>query len=144
MEALWAEAGTEWISLVSTTVNVGFSIVVGIYLLTKAIPKMQADHAKALAEQRVDYIADLKTKRTEFLLELKEREKIGLESLREIRGDFKESIKTVVEHCEREGERRDKLMQVEIANMTRALEDQGKIIDEFRMMMQDFRRAMMK
>jgi hypothetical protein len=59
-----------WPSLLASAVNVGFSIVVGLYLLTKALPKMQQDFRDELKEERTSHIGIIKDVVTAFKAEV--------------------------------------------------------------------------
>jgi hypothetical protein len=110
-----------WFPLITAIINVGFAVVVGAYLLTKAIPKMQDDHSKAIAEQRNAFIKEISSIRKE-----------SQEDSRNQRIEFKESLKVIADHCERENERRDKVLQIELSSLTRAMEAQSIIMEDLR------------
>lgn len=52
MPPLFAQAATEWLAPLASIANIGFSIVVGWYLITKGLPHMQERFGVALKEQR--------------------------------------------------------------------------------------------
>ena len=109
---MWAEAAdvSNWTSLVGLIANAGFAAIVGWYLLTKAIPKMQKEFGDQLQAQRAAYA----------------------ESDRERRADYKESLAIVVLHCERENSRRDEILTVELAQTGKAIDDLRETLEEFR------------
>lgn len=110
---LLAQATNEiagWTSVVSTLVNIGFSALVGWYLLTKALPKVQDDFLAALATQREHYDT------------IENRQ----------RADTKDAMKAITEHCERESARHDELFKVEMRVLSTQMESQGEVMEQIR------------
>lgn len=94
----------------STLINLGFSGVVAWYLLTKALPKIQDA-----------YLAEIKEMRTHS--DTRE-EKAATE--------HKKALDVVLEHCEKENVRHDEAKKVEMAIMTKAMEDNGLVMEQTR------------
>lgn len=53
----------EWIPLLTLGANIGFSVVVAWYLLSRAIPQMQERFDRALSDQRLQFSTDMKSQR---------------------------------------------------------------------------------
>lgn len=145
----FAEGGGElagWASLVGSIVNIGFAAVVGWYLLTKAIPKMQEDFRgeqkatregseKTVLDTRAEHreqIKGLATEHKETILAIQAANK---ESIQAIQTNNKESVKAVLDHCEREAKRRDETFHSEMSLVAKSLTDQGEILEEVRTVM---------
>lgn len=99
-----------WTVVISTVVNVGFAGAVGWYLLTRALPKMQADYLASMKEA-----GDAMDKREDRL-----------------RADNRESLKAVVDHCDREMQRRDDAMEKNMNVFTAGMNDVREVLEEVR------------
>lgn len=53
--------------IITAIVNIGFSAIVGWYLLTKAIPNMQQKFSEDMEKQRHDFTEDMNEQRQDFL-----------------------------------------------------------------------------
>lgn len=58
----------DWAAVATAFANIGFSAVVGWYLLTKAIPQMQDKFSKDLDKQAASFNIALETQRKDFAL----------------------------------------------------------------------------
>ncbi len=105
-----ASDSSNWMALVGNLVNIGFSAVVGWYLLTKALPEMQKDFRAELQLQRI---------------ETSTREKGRIDADRE-------ALKMVIDHCEREAIRSAQLLKEEISNNSKVIEDTRNVLEEVR------------
>lgn len=56
----------EWVPILTLATNIGFSVVVAWYLLSKALPAMQERFSADLRAQRDDYRAASKQERDDF------------------------------------------------------------------------------
>jgi len=112
---------SEWSSIISPIIQLGFSVVVCWYLLSKAIPKMQEDQDKARDIQRLDFINALKDVKTTF-------------ENREIRAHdvAKDALETVVKHCEKESILRSEVLKIELGQVVHAINDQRNVLEEVR------------
>jgi hypothetical protein len=81
------DVGT-WAGLAGNLVNIGFAAIVGWYLLTRALPAMQQAAQEEQGRQRKDH----------------------LEEQGRLRQEFREALKAVTDHCDREMDRRDRVM----------------------------------
>lgn len=69
-----------WLPVLTAIANIGFSAVVGWYLLTKAIPDMQRKFSEDMDKQRKDFGDALAQQRADFNATF-EREKQGNQKL---------------------------------------------------------------
>lgn len=99
-----------WASVGALMLNIGFSGVVAWYLLTKAMPKMQDQFIAAIDKQQDKFDRVLS----------------------EQRSSDEKSIQAVIAHCDKESSRRDELFRIEINNLTKSVEDLGKLLDQVR------------
>jgi hypothetical protein len=83
-------------SMLSVIVNLGFAALVGWYLLTRALPRLQDE-----------FRSDLKAKREEFSIATREARADFKEALLESRAGFRDALASVLNHCEREQAQRD-------------------------------------
>lgn len=139
MTLLIGQNEANWIGLLSSAVNVGFSVVVGIYLLTKAIPQMQADHSKALTAEREAFLGELRQKRADFIGEIKAIKAEFLAEEKDRRADYKETVKSILDHCIRENSHRDEMVKNEMQAVVGALREQGEVMEEVRDVLRDIR-----
>ncbi len=109
----------QWASIAGAVVNVGFSVVVGWYLLTKALPQMQSDFVKALSEQRSELSGMEKDRRTEG----------------------KEALAAVLAHCERESVRHAALLKEQAVEHAEAIKDNRETMEEVRDALKDVRQS---
>src|SRR6185437_9690167 len=90
-----------WAGLFGSMVNLGFAALVGWYLLTKAIPQMHSEFTRALSDQRASHEA---------------REQRA-------QAQAKADMQAVLEHCERESQRREESQKAEGDMIRCALQD---------------------
>lgn len=137
---------TGWASLVSSVVSGGFAGVVAWYLLTKALPRIaekqeQAQDAfsKTLQSQQAAFTATLEKQRATFEQAIKEQQE-RFERRDEMRRvDDKAGLEAVLEHCERESERRAEIHKVEMGLVKQQLQDVGTSLEEVRGGLDDVR-----
>ena len=69
---------TEWVPLLTLAANIGFSVVVAWYLLSKALPSMQDRFSADLKATRDHYELSLKTQRDDYhIIMLREKETLA-------------------------------------------------------------------
>lgn len=108
---VWADASVgDWTSIIGTVANIGFSALVGWYLLTKALPKMQDDFLRSLKDQR-EHFDTTETQR---------------------RSEHKDALHAVIQHCERESLRHADVLKVEMSLVTSAIKDQREVMEDVR------------
>jgi hypothetical protein len=101
---------SSWAGLAGSIVNLGFAGLVGWYLLTKALPKMQETFSNELAKQRL--------------------EAVNSENVR--RQEARDALKQVIDHCEREMSRKDAAIAKELSEATKVMEDVRMVMEEVR------------
>ena len=111
---------TSWASVISIVVNVGFAGLVGWYLLTKAIPKMQQDFRDELKSQRGDFDQWAKDRRAED----------------------RDQLKQVIDHCERELVRADQAMKQLSTENFKVIDDNRIVLEEVRDVLRDVRNTL--
>lgn len=105
--------GAGWNSVIANVVNIGFSALVGWYLLTQAMPRMLKEFGEELRNQRKE-LSDL---------------------YNVLRADSKESLGVVVAHCEKEAARNSELLAREIGSMGDIIRDNQQTMEEVRSVM---------
>lgn len=110
-----------WAGVISTVASGGFAGVVAWWLLTRALPKMQAEFKSALMAQQVTF---------ERALAMQAEKHDRAEEVR--RTDGKAGLDAVLEHCERESQRRDERHQADLAIVQKQLQGHGEILEEVR------------
>jgi hypothetical protein len=130
-----------WLSVVTSVANMGFAALVGWYLLTKAIPKMQEQYTQSQSQSRDQFLVDIKSTRGEFLTEIKEARTYA--DTREIRGqtEAKAALQAVIQHCERESQRRDENLKIEMSLVSVSIKDQREVLEELRDALRDMKSA---
>lgn len=106
-----AAAETNWGAFVGLVVNAGFAGLVGWYLLTKALPKLQESFLSSLAAERKDFLAEVK--------EVRDLAK-GDDAIR--RADHKATLDAVLAHCEREAARQTEVVKNSVAEVAKVTE----------------------
>jgi hypothetical protein len=132
-----------WPSWVAMAVNTGFAGLVGWYLLTKALPKMQDNYlqsiermqgsaATAQKEQREQYLASTKESREQFIGNL-ENYRVWFDARESrVQSEAKGALNAVIQHCEREAARRDETQKAEMGLVNAALRDVREVLEELR------------
>lgn len=121
-----------WAGVIGPIVNIGFAAVVAWYLLSKAIPKMQAEHAASFEKQQAANAKGMEDQRKDFLAEIQQKRTDTLAEKREAREEYKLALKAVTDHCKEEASRRDDTFRVEMAQVTGALKDFIEMGEELR------------
>lgn len=123
--------------VVGAVINVGFSALVGWYLLTKALPRIHEEHTQAQNTARGDFLASMREHRDAFHIEIKAiREHADIREQRHT-GETKATLAQILAHCERELARRDEAMRAEMGVINNTLRNLLEAIEEWR----DERRA---
>ncbi len=99
-----------WTGIIGTVANIGFSGLVGWYLLTKGIPKIQEEFSKALENQQAHFDKTEQQRRDENA----------------------KALQAVVQHCESESKRRDDIARYEMAIVNKSIVDVGEVMEEVR------------
>jgi hypothetical protein len=99
-----------WVNLVGNLSNIGFAVLVGWYLLTRAIPKMQEDFRAEMRLNRDDAAA----------------------VIRDNRAENKESLRTVLEHCEKESQRVTAEIATDLGLVQKGLADNVEVLESVR------------
>lgn len=115
MPIVLGDALGDWGSIITSIVNMGFAALVAWYLLTKAFPKMLESFREELRVMREHYE--------------------GQDGKRSL--EHKESLEVVIEHCEKEGERRDMTMRTELGLVHSAMKDTREVLEELRDVIKD-------
>lgn len=134
-----ASVESQWNWIAGTVVNGGFIGVACWYLLTKALPDMQLRYTEALGKQQERADANALATRTAFEKRLDDIAKDSKDELKERRVEYREALKSITDHCERESVRRDQTMQVELAALTKAVENQAMATEELREAVKELR-----
>ncbi len=82
---------------------------------------MQEQFGHSLKEQRDDMEVRYSEKRAEYLADSKDQ-----------RVQYKDALAIVVAHCERESTRSTDVLKIEVSQLTRAVDDVCKTLDEVR------------
>ena len=88
-------AAGDWLPYATGIANIGFSILVAWYLLSKAIPNMQDKFSETLKEQRADHISAMEREResTKKIFEMMSSN--GVNEIREINDLVRENSVTL-------------------------------------------------
>lgn len=129
--------------IVGAVANVGFAGVVGWYLLTRALPKMQDNYLQSIERQQVVANVSQQTQREQYLSSTKEQREQFIGNLeayrtwfdaRETRGqaEAKSALTAVIGHCEREAQRRDETYKAEMGVINQTLRNLMEVLEELR------------
>lgn len=123
---------SSWANVGGTVLSGGFAGVLTWWLLTRALPKMQDDFRSSLKDQQTEFrsaLRELQSESRASLKELQDKHDRG-EELR--RAEGKAGLDSVLEHCERENERRDVRHKADMELMLRQVNQNSEILEELR------------
>lgn len=99
-----------WAGVGAVLINAGFAAFVAWYLLTKALPKSQAEFTKALRE-------------------VQDRHDQWIEGHR---AEVRDALKSLIDQWERDAKRRDEHFRIEMGLFQKELQDHGEILEQVR------------
>lgn len=141
---------SDWGWVAGTVSSGGFAALVGWYLLTRYLPASQDKFEKSLERQQEGYEKRLSEQGKLFEGSLERQQKAfetrldsitttSKDELKERRNEYKEALKAVMEHCEKESAMRDKTFQVELSSLSRAMESHSLVMEDLRAAISDLK-----
>lgn len=124
-----------WASLVGSGANILFSVGVATYLLTRALPDLQAKFLASLEKAQSEFIKTQDRQEEKFESALKDQRAAYDARESQRREEHRASLAAIIGHCEKESARRDEQFRVEMAAMGKTVEAVGLVLEQVRIEM---------